>query len=96
MVFLALYALSVLPRQRAFKEQQKFASNLKPGVHVVTYGGVIGEVKKVLENEGIVKIEIAEGVIVRVTAASIAGEYLQEQVAQDAQRALGKKQKGKG
>lgn len=65
-----MYFLIIRPQQRKVKEHQKMVEALRRGDQVVTQGGVIGKVSKVLE-EGKVEVEIADGVKVKVVSATI-------------------------
>jgi preprotein translocase subunit YajC len=59
------YVLLIAPQQRRFKEHSKMLSELKKGDRVVTGGGLIGKIEKVLpDNEVIVDL----GNSVKVTA----------------------------
>lgn len=85
---IGIYAFTILPRQRAFKDRQKLVSELATGTEVTTYGGIIGKVVKLESDQGIVHLEIAPGVTVRILAQAIASEYKAADVAQSAQRAM--------
>ncbi len=56
----------VLHDQKKQKEIQKFQNALTEGMSVVTGGGIYGTVKKVDIAAGIVEVEIAKGVTIRV------------------------------
>lgn len=83
---IAVYAFSVLPRQREFRARQKLVSQLKPGVEVITYGGMIGKVKQVDPASGVVILEIANGIEIRVLAQAISAEFDPKAIAESAQR----------
>ncbi len=85
---LAVYAFSVLPRQRAFRERQKLVSKLKEGTEVITYGGLIGRVTKNQAEQGIVVLEVAPGVTMRFLVQSISSEYQPQAIAESAQKAM--------
>lgn len=90
-IFVAgVYFLLVAPRQREYRQRQQFVSDVTPGTDIVTYGGVIGTVLDVNRDTGVVTVEIADGVVVRVVAAAIMHEYDPEEYAASTQRALGK------
>lgn len=89
----AIYAFIILPRQLQFKRTQKYvAEEITPGDEVVTYGGMVGIVKDVELDKGIIHLEIGDGVTVRVITASIASRYDPERLARDAQAGLGRAQ----
>ena len=83
----AYWSLVIFPRQRDFQKQQKYVSALNPGDEMITFGGIIGRVLSVEPEKGIATIEIAEGVVVRVLAASLMRPYDPEELAQSAELA---------
>jgi preprotein translocase subunit YajC len=69
-VFGIFYLLVFRPQQRKVKEHQDMVEAVKRGDTVVTAGGIIGKVVKVgSDNE--IKVEIADGVQVRVLKSSL-------------------------
>ncbi len=90
----AIYAFIILPRQLQFKRTQKYvAEEITPGDEIVTYGGMVGIVQDVEIEKGVVHLEIAEGVTIRIITASIASRYDPERLAKDAQAGLGQMQR---
>ena len=81
------YSFVVLPRQRAFKKHCQLVSSVEVGQEVVTYGGLIGTVKRVDAEAGIVTVELAPGVDVRVLAMAINQQFDPEGIAESARRA---------
>jgi len=65
-----MYFLLIRPQQKKLKDHKAMVEALRRGDQVVTQGGILGKVTKVLE-DGIVEIEIAEGVKVRVVKSTI-------------------------
>lgn len=63
-VFAIMYFMMIRPQQKRQKEINNFRRSLQPGMEVVTSGGIYGKIKEV--NEGIVVLEIANNVNVRV------------------------------
>jgi preprotein translocase subunit YajC len=84
---IAVYSFSVLPRQREFRRRQKLVSRLKPGAEVITYGGLVGTVKRVEAEKGMVTLEIAKGVEARFVAQAISAEYDANAIGDSAKRA---------
>ena len=70
-IFAIMYFLMIRPQQKKAKQHKAMIDSLRRGDQVVTSGGVLGKVSKV-SDDGIVEIEIAEGVKVRVMRATIA------------------------
>jgi preprotein translocase subunit YajC len=71
LIFAVFYFLLIRPQQRKAKEQKAMLDALRRGDRVVTGGGIIGTVARVVSPEEIV-VEIAEGVRVRVLRSTIA------------------------
>lgn len=70
-IFVIFYILLIRPQQKRFKEHQQVLSNLKKGDMVVTGGGKIGKVLKVVDD--VVHVELAPGVEVKVLKSTISG-----------------------
>ncbi|ABC22565.1 protein translocase subunit yajC [Rhodospirillum rubrum ATCC 11170] len=65
LIFVIFYFLLIRPQQRRMKEHKAMLSAVRRGDKVVTNGGLIGTVVKVI-NEQELSLEIAENVKVRV------------------------------
>ena len=65
-LFAVMWFFMIRPQQKKQKEIQKFQNALTEGMSVVTGGGIYGTVKKVDIAAGIVELEIAKGVTIRV------------------------------
>jgi preprotein translocase subunit YajC len=65
-----MYFLLIRPQQRKVKEHKAMVEALRRGDQVITQGGILGKVVRVME-DGIVEVEIAEGVKIRVVRATI-------------------------
>ena len=72
MVGLIFYFLLLRPQQQKQKQLQKQLSDLRRGDNVVTSGGILGTVARIISDDEIA-IEIAEGVRVRVVRSTITG-----------------------
>ena len=70
LIFAVFYFLLIRPQQKKVRMHRDMIAALRRGDRVVTAGGIIGTVAKVV-NEGEVIVEIAEGVRVRVVRAQI-------------------------
>ncbi len=71
----AVYSFLILPQQRRFRKRQQLIHELKAGMEVLTYGGLLGTVKEVNRDSGIVTIEVAPGMNLRFIAAAITDEF---------------------
>ncbi len=70
LIFVVFYFLLIRPQQKKMREHREMLSGVKRGDRVVTGGGIIGLVTKVIgDNE--VQVEIAENVRVRVAKSTI-------------------------
>ena len=71
LIFVVFYFLLIRPQQRKAKEHQEMLKKVAKGDTVVTSGGFVGKVIKVVdENE--LQVEIGESVKVRVLRSGIA------------------------
>jgi len=70
MLFGIMYFFMIRPQQKRLREHQEMVSSIRRGDTVVTSGGIIGKVTKVIDdNEAMV--EIAEGVRVRIVKQTV-------------------------
>jgi preprotein translocase subunit YajC len=71
LIFVIMYFLIIRPQRQKAQRHRDMVANLRRGDTVVTSGGLVGKVAKVVdENE--MQIEIAEGVKVRAIRGMIA------------------------
>jgi preprotein translocase subunit YajC len=70
-IFVIFYFLLIRPQQRKAKEHKALLASVRRGDRVLTGGGILGLVTKVVD-EHHVQVEIAEGVRVRVLKSTIA------------------------
>ncbi|EFO29773.1 preprotein translocase, YajC subunit [Roseibium sp. TrichSKD4] len=64
-IFAIMYFLIIRPQRQRMKQHQDMVANLRRGDTIVTTGGLIGKVSKVVD-DGEVQVELGEGVKVRV------------------------------
>lgn len=69
-VFAIIYLLILRPQQKRIKEHQAMVSGIRRGDTVVTSGGILGKVTKVIDDNE-VQVEIAENTRVRVVRSTI-------------------------
>jgi preprotein translocase subunit YajC len=69
-IFVIMYVLMIRPQQKRVKQHQEMVKNLRRGDSVVTTGGIVGKVTKVVDDDQI-EIEIAQGVRVRQMRAMV-------------------------
>tara|TARA_Y100000590_G_C15452364_1_gene913189 strand:+ start:529 stop:813 length:285 start_codon:yes stop_codon:yes gene_type:complete len=70
LIFVIFYFFLIRPQQKRLKEHKKMVAALKRGDEVVTSGGIIGRVERVLEGDKIDLI-IADNVNVTVVQSTI-------------------------
>jgi len=81
-IFVIMYFLILRPQQKRVKTHNEMVKNLRRGDTVITNGGVIGKISKVIDDHE-VEVEIAEGVKIRqvkqmVTEVRAKGEPIKE------------------
>ena len=64
LIFVIMYFLILRPQQKKVKDHAELVKNIRRGDTVVTTGGLVGKVTKVVDDDQ-VEIEIADGVRVR-------------------------------
>ena len=69
-IFVIFYFLLIRPQMNARKKHAEMVSNVRRGDVVVTAGGIVGKVTKVLEGEEIM-VELADNVSVKVVKATL-------------------------
>ena len=70
LIFVVFYFLLIRPQQKRAKDHKTMLGNLRRGDKIVTGGGIIGTVAKVVSDDE-VAVDIAEGMRVRVIRSTI-------------------------
>jgi len=70
LIFVIFYFFLIRPQQKKIKDHKNMVSSLKRGDEVVTSGGVIGRIEKVLDNDK-VEVQISDNVSVQVVKSTI-------------------------
>lgn len=70
LIFVVFYFLLIRPQQTKMKAQREMLASVKRGDRVVTGGGIIGLVTKVISDNEL-QVELAEGVRVRLIKQTI-------------------------
>ena len=70
LIFIVFYFLLIRPQQSKMKQQREMLAGVKRGDRVVTGGGIIGLVTKVISDSEL-QVELAEGVRVRIIKQTI-------------------------
>ena len=64
LIFVIMYFLILRPQQQQAKQHREMVKNLRRGDTVISNGGLVGKVTKVVDDDQI-EVEIADGVRVR-------------------------------
>ena len=84
--FLAImYFMMIRPQRKQQKERQLMLNSLQKGDKIITTGDMYGTLTEV--NETSVKLRVAEGVILRMSRAAIAGKTQKEDEEDSAKKA---------
>ena len=70
LIFVIFYFFLIRPQQKKIKEHKSMVASLKRGDEVVTSGGIIGKIERVLDDDKI-DILISENVTVHVVKSTV-------------------------
>jgi preprotein translocase subunit YajC len=65
LIFVIFYFFLIRPQQKKVKEHKTMVENLKRGDKVVTSGGILGTVERVMDNDR-VEVEISDNIKVEI------------------------------
>lgn len=92
LIMVVFYFLLIRPQQKKMKEHQLMVKAIGKGDQVVTTGGIFGEIIKAADEAGVIILQIADNVQIRVRQ-----EMVSEVVKSTPAKAIAEpKQKGKG
>ena len=92
LIFVVFYFLLIRPQQKKMKQHKAMVEALRRGDRVITAGGMIGSITKVV-NDNEVQVEISEGVRVRVMRHTIQEVMAKTEPAKEAVKEGGKDRK---
>ena len=69
LIFVIFYFFLIRPQQKKVKEHKLMVEGLKRGDKVITTGGIIGSVERIIDNEK-VEVKISDNVNVEVVRAT--------------------------
>ena len=69
LIFVIFYFFLIRPQQKKVKEHKLMVESLKRGDKVITTGGIVGTVERVIDNEK-VEVNISENVYVEIVRSS--------------------------
>ena len=70
LIFVIFYFFLIRPQQKKVKEHKAMVASLKRGDEVVTSGGIVGKVERILGNDKI-DVSISENVTVQIVQSTI-------------------------
>ena len=69
LIFVIFYFFLIRPQQKKVKEHKLMVENLKRGDKVITSGGIVGSIERVIDNDK-VEVAISENVKVEVVKST--------------------------
>ena len=69
LIFVIFYFFLIRPQQKKVKDHKIMVENLKRGDQVITSGGIVGTVERVMENDKL-EIQISENVKVKIVKST--------------------------
>ncbi len=90
LIFVVFYFLLIRPQQKKMKQHKEMLAGIRRGDRVVTGGGIVGTVTKVVDDNE-VQVEIAENIRVRVQRALISSVLAKPQPAGEGKDSGGEK-----
>ena len=70
LIFVIFYFFLIRPQQKKVKDHKNMVENLKRGDKVVTSGGIVGTIERIIDNE---KVEVLISDDVKVEVVRISG-----------------------
>ena len=70
LIFVIFYFFLIRPQQKKIKDHKQMVSSLKRGDEVVTSGGIIGRIERVLDDDK-VDLSVSENVNIQVIKSTI-------------------------
>ena len=86
MIFVIMYFLILKPQQQRAKEHKELIANVRRGDTVVTAGGIIGRVTKVVDDNEVL-VEIADNTRVRIVRTMISDVRSKGEPVKDTEKA---------
>jgi len=69
LIFIIFYFFLIRPQQKKAKDHKTMVANLKRGDKVITSGGIVGTIERVIDSEK-VEVEIADSVKVEIVRST--------------------------
>ena len=65
LIFVVFYFLLIRPQQKRVKQHKEMVNSLKPGSTIVTSGGIVARITKILD-DNFISVEVSSGTIVKL------------------------------
>ncbi|MGF1446822.1 MAG: preprotein translocase subunit YajC [Pikeienuella sp.] len=82
LMFVIFYFLLIRPQQKRMKEHRQMVENLRRGDQIISAGGLIGKVTKVMDDDE-VEVQIADGVKIRMVKSTVSAVISKTEPASD-------------
>ena len=79
LIFVIFYFFLIRPQQKRVKEHKSMVEALKRGDEIITSGGIIGTIDKVMEDDRII-VDIGDNVKVQIIRSTITSLLKKEEV----------------
>ena len=79
LIFVIFYFFLIRPQQKRVKEHKSMVEALKRGDEIITSGGIIGTIDKVMEDDRII-VDIGDNVKVQIIRSTITSLLKKEKV----------------
>ncbi|MDB9752386.1 preprotein translocase subunit YajC [Pelagibacteraceae bacterium] len=79
LIFVIFYFFLIRPQQKRVKEHKVMVESLKRGDEVITSGGIIGTVDRVMEDDRI-EVMISENVKVQIIRSTVTSQLKKEEI----------------
>tara|TARA_B100001059_G_C17605514_1_gene461787 strand:- start:20 stop:304 length:285 start_codon:yes stop_codon:yes gene_type:complete len=79
LIFIIFYFFLIRPQQKRVKDHKAMVDNLKRGDEVITSGGIIGIVDKVMEDDRI-EVTISENTKVQIIKSTVTSLLKKEEI----------------
>ena len=79
LIFIIFYFFLIRPQQKRVKEHKTMVETLKRGDEVITSGGIIGTVDRVMEDDSI-EVIIGDNVKVQIIRSTITSQLKKEEI----------------
>ena len=79
LIFVIFYFFLIRPQQKRVKDHKTMVESLKRGDEIITSGGIIGTIERVMEDDRI-EVDIGENVKVQIIKSTITSLLKKEEV----------------